>query len=865
MKRFLIILAAVLMTALQANAVLKEKNLSRTIGVLKLELRNNHIKQRAMMERMVTQQEMVHNRLVDYMQRSEQISLMLYSQKADFTFDIAYACQQATSLYQEMNSTNIPYDRIKADILQEVARYDSLIYSLEQLPPAIGKAKKSNAVIDSLILNNVSDTTEVDSTIEGETDIYILTEQEQADRDTCIIHAKSLRNNLLRILNALSKDKEHYTLVNDRVSKLNRYAMFRYKKLQDKIFKTGGDNYFKILMTLPRQWERAMMDFSDKYKPLSHSDRKLSQWRGPQVIFVSFAMVFYLIITYIISNVILRWVLPRSIRIRENYRKKRPAFIMSLGILLFSIALICIKNVFIDNSLITMSATLMLNMTWLMQVVQLSLIIRLNNEQIKYGVNMYLPFMVMAFLVILFRIVLIPNNILNIVFPLILLIFTFWQIIVARNTRRHVPISDKFYNAISLFTITASLVVAWCGYTLLAVQITIWWTFQLAAIQTITCLYDIMEMVENKYILHRIRRLYSKENPDIMNVSDETVQKSMHNGDYVTVTWFYDLVNRAIVPILAVVSVLMSIAFAADTFEMRESCVTIFYTDFISIEGVIQVSLFKICLVVSCYFLFAYINYTIRSFYFNYKKMLNENTRTMNKTLAKNVIAIIVWGIYIVFAMVLLQVPKSGIEVVTAGLATGMGFAMKDLLENFFYGISLMTGRLRVGDYIECDGVQGKVESITYQSTQILAIDGSVIAFLNSSLFNKNFKNLTRNHQYELIKIPVGVAYGTDINKVRKLILDGIKPLATKTDDGRDIVDPIKGQSVVFADFGASSVDLSVMQWILVDQKYAYQAKAKETIYNILNDNHIEIPFPQQDIYIRKITGDAETLNATLE
>ena len=61
-----------------------------------------------------------------------------------------------------------------------------------------------------------------------------------------------------------------------------------------------------------------------------------------------------------------------------------------------------------------------------------------------------------------------------------------------------------------------------------------------------------------------------------------------------------------------------------------------------------------------------------------------------------------------------------------------------------------MTGRVRVGDWIECDGIRGKVESVTYQSTQVLTNDGCIIAFLNSSLFNKNFKNLTCNHGYEL-------------------------------------------------------------------------------------------------------------------
>lgn len=92
-----------------------------------------------------------------------------------------------------------------------------------------------------------------------------------------------------------------------------------------------------------------------------------------------------------------------------------------------------------------------------------------------------------------------------------------------------------------------------------------------------------------------------------------------------------------------------------------------------------------------------------------------------------------VWVVYFIIAIQTLKIPATAISVISAGLATGVGFAMKDLLENFFYGISLMAGRVRVGDFIECDGVRGKVESITYQSTQILTADGCIIAFLNSS------------------------------------------------------------------------------------------------------------------------------------
>ena len=163
-----------------------------------------------------------------------------------------------------------------------------------------------------------------------------------------------------------------------------------------------------------------------------------------------------------------------------------------------------------------------------------------------------------------------------------------------------------------------------------------------------------------------------------------------------------------------------------------------------------------------------------------------------------------------------------------------------------------MTGRLRVGDYIECDGIMGRVESITYQSTQVITGDGCVIAFLNKALFSKNFKNMTRNHSYELISIPVGVAYGTDVDQVRQMLIKDLTPICQDTSaSGMPLADPTRPIQVRFADFGDSSVDLKIFIWMLVEEKYALTARVKESIYNTLNRNNIEIPFPQRDVHMR--------------
>jgi small-conductance mechanosensitive channel len=128
-----------------------------------------------------------------------------------------------------------------------------------------------------------------------------------------------------------------------------------------------------------------------------------------------------------------------------------------------------------------------------------------------------------------------------------------------------------------------------------------------------------------------------------------------------------------------------------------------------------------------------------------------------------------------------------------------------------------------------------------------------VIAFLNSALFSKNFKNMTRNHRYELIKIPVGVAYGTDIEQVRQMLIDAITPICQEeTADGQAITDTSIPVSVSFSEFGDSSVDLKVCVWMLVEQKLALTSRIKEIIYNTLNSNHIEIPFPQRDVHLKQ-------------
>ena len=189
---------------------------------------------------------------------------------------------------------------------------------------------------------------------------------------------------------------------------------------------------------------------------------------------------------------------------------------------------------------------------------------------------------------------------------------------------------------------------------------------------------------------------------------------------------------------------------------------------------------------------------------------------------------------------------------IAGGLSAGIGIALKDIINNFVYGIQLMGGRLRVGDWIECDGVRGAVTDINYQSTQIETYDGVTVSFLTAALFAKSFTNLTKSDSYECLKLHVSVAYGTDLQRAREVLVEAMQVMRTKDAYGREIVEPRRGIYVVFGAFGDSGVDIIVKQYVLAAERVAYADRAPEVMYNALNAAGITIPFPQRDLHIIK-------------
>ena len=853
MKKKIVAAVLALLVIVPASAVLSERDLAHTLSVLRYELSGTYRNSERMAQRMKGSGERQHARLVRMMQQSNELSLMLYSQKQDYTFDMTYALNEVSRQYDEFSSRRLPFDDIVKRLDIDIDRYTRLIHTLKSLPPSTTVEYLDSlgnvVVLDASV--HVGSRSGLERRFEQRENAFQLDSLGQSDRDSCIYYAQQLLDISIAQKERLVTDSTHYQQTASMLKSAYDYAQQRYKNVQNKIFIEGQTGYLTLLKSFKRYWRQASMDAKDKYSLNQHAVH--SQWRGPMVVGFSLFVLFYLIVSVVVSVVVVNFLLKRTrIFKRERFLKNRFTSILISTVIIFALT-IMLASAFSTQHFFSMASKILVEFAWMLAAIFTSLIIRVDEDSVRKGIGLYLPTLLMCLIIISFRIAFIPNSLINIIFPPILLVFTVFQGLSLKHFRKALPQSDMVFGWVSLLVMVVTTVIAFYGYVLLGVQLLIWWFFQLTLLQTVSAVYDILSIYYEKHIRNTKLR-YIEEHPDMPHRSDE---------DMIAVTWPHAFIKQALLPVAIVVSIPLSIYMASGVFDLTGVFKEYFLYPFLNVEGYISLSFYKIVTVLGLYFIFSFLNYFMKAWYRQYKirsilkkssvKVLNENQ--VNFTLAANVIGIILWGVYVISLFIILKIPTTAIKVIGAGLATGLGFAMKDILNNFFYGVQLMSGRLRVGDYVECDGIRGKVDSITYQTTQIVAGDGSVMAFPNSTLFNKNFKNLTKNHSYELLSFPVGVKYGVDVADVRRIIIDALLPLQKKDKYGRDILDPKFGVQIRFQDFGDNSVNLSVVQFVSVEEKFTYASRAKEAIYNALNENGIEIPFPQRDLYIKSMPG----------
>ena len=770
---------------LPSNAVLKEANLDTTLYMLRTELTNYHIDLEKQNQAAKAQQLAVIQELISIVKQADQNSIMLYSQRNGYIFDMTYACHEATEQFKKFKSKAVPFRQMIKKNNVEVARFDSLINYLYGM-----------------------------STM-------FLSEEAQVNRNVDLTLAVNIRRQLVEKQKQLQAYVQAYDRTDRKLQALNDYANRRYEDIQNSIFNNGGDNYLRILRNISMNYKEAKMSVTEKYKPVPGM---MSQW-DVRIIFILFGIIiFWGLISIFLNLFTIRIVITQLMKHgmfenrKESFMAKRPCLIMAMTVVTFAVILGIVRMAVTQNFVI-MASQLLVEYSWLVGVILVSILLRVDNDKIKNTFRIYSPLMLVGFIVIVFRIILIPNDLVNLIFPPVLLLCALWQWNVIGRKHNQVLRTDKTYAFISLAVFGVSTIFAWTGFTLLAVQLIIWWTMQLTCVLTITCCEGWLSV-------------YAKRK----KLADKAI----------TDKWLYRFIYKVLLPISGVLSFIISIYWAADVFNMSDTTWEIFNKDYIKTSN-FTASLFSISEVACLYFLFNYINITSVDFMRHHFEKADPASAASKIVMFKNVMQVIIWGIWLMIALNVFQVGKSWLLAIFAGLSTGLGFASKDILENIYYGISLMMGRVKVGDYIICDGTRGKVSSISYTSTMLEATDGSVIAFQNSQLFSKNYKNMTKNHGYELDILEVGIAYGSNVKEVKQILIEALMKL--------DCIYQDKGVKVLLKSFDDSCITLRIVVWVNVLTQAIDDATIMECIYDTLNDHNIEIPFPQREITIKQVNN----------
>ena len=784
-KRLYIIILLMVAFVLPSNAVLKEANLDTTLYMLRTELTNYHIDLEKQNQAAKAQQLAVIQELISIVKQADQNSIMLYSQRNGYIFDMTYACHEATEQFKKFKSKAVPFRQMIKKNNVEVARFDSLINYLYGM------------------------------------NTMFLSEEAQVNRNVDLTLAVNIRRQLVEKQKQLQTYVQAYDQTDRKLQALNDYANRRYEDIQNSIFNNGGDNYLRILRNFSMNYKEAKTSVTEKYKPVPGM---MSQW-DVRIIFILFGIIiFWGFISIFLNLFTIRIVITQLMKHgmfenrKESFMAKRPCLIMAMTVVTFAFILGIVRMAVTQNFVI-MASQLLVEYSWLVGVILVSILLRVDNDKIKNTFRIYSPLMLVGFIVIVFRIILIPNDLVNLIFPPVLLLCALWQWNVIGRKHNQVLRTDKTYAFISLAVFGVSTIFAWTGFTLLAVQLIIWWTMQLTCVLTITCCEGWLSV-------------YAKRK----KLADKAI----------TDKWLYRFIYKVLLPISGVLSFIISIYWAADVFNMSDTTWEIFNKDYIKTSN-FTASLFSISEVACLYFLFNYINITSVDFMRHHFEKADPASAASKIVMFKNVMQVIIWGIWLMIALNVFQVGKSWLLAIFAGLSTGLGFASKDILENIYYGISLMMGRVKVGDYIICDGTRGKVSSISYTSTMLEATDGSVIAFQNSQLFSKNYKNMTKNHGYELDILEVGIAYGSNVKEVKQILIDALIKL--------DCIYQDKGVKVLLKSFDDSCITLRIVVWVNVLTQAIDDATIMECIYDTLNDHNIEIPFPQREITIKQVNN----------
>lgn len=635
-----------------------------------------------------------------------------------------------------------------------------------------------------------------------------LSEPSLVQRDEALYTCRTLEESLLKEKEQISYLKELFNSLGGKIDALNHESGKLFTSLFNRVFYTPSNAARYIFLKPLKTYEICMGAWE------TSADSKLQLPSDPETLkHYGLILLGIVLCSYCLSRLIVFLGFKKTLEKTGHYNK-RHAFTNVTTILIVAIVLV-IASMRTPDYLLKSAASLGAEFLLLVSAILFSLVTRLPYGTINSGIRIYMPYLLLGGFFMLLRMFMAPNIIVDISMPVLFTLVSLFSLLTWVRQRHKLPRLDRFFATVSLVLTILGSGLCWAGFSFMAFLVLMTWIMLMTSILLLVGLWNLLHHYENR------RKERNKQ----------------------AILWFRPFVSKLVLPCLTIFLILFSIIWPAATFDMGDLIINkIFATteikDLLTFSWSHVITVILIAIVLN-YLIFIGKNTLHEVYGEDYEVGIIPTFVTLS--------SLFLWGLFVFTALIIMNANYNGLLMVMGGLSMGIGFALKDTIENIISGLSLMLGRLRQGDMIECDGYRGRVSSLGYRSTMIETLDGSIIAFQNSQLFNKNFRNMTRNHKFECSKVEVGISYGTDVERARQIVLETLSSLP--------FLSKVKKTSVVLDSFGDSSVNLGVWVWVPVMTKASSLSSVREHIYNAFNEHGISIPFPQQDLYVKEFPG----------
>ena len=204
----------------------------------------------------------------------------------------------------------------------------------------------------------------------------------------------------------------------------------------------------------------------------------------------------------------------------------------------------------------------------------------------------------------------------------------------------------------------------------------------------------------------------------------------------------------------------------------------------------------------------------------------------------------VVWTLATLTVLSVLGLDLTAVWAGSAALMVGVGIGLQGFFNDVISGFVLMfEGGVAVGNVIEVDGKLVRVERIDLRSTRVVSTDGELLVLPNAKVAGDAVINMSQGEDSTRIKVNVGVAYGSDVDRVQQLLMEAMS-------DQPELLSAPEPK-VFFQDFGDSSLDFSVMGWVKHPwDRMAIQSRIRASIDAKFRAQGIQIPFPQRDVHM---------------